>query len=298
MAGKDYYGILGLEVGASEEDIKKAYKKLARKYHPDLNPNDPEAEKKFKDVSEAYAVLSDKDRREKYEMYGSGNFGDEFSQAWSYANRGGGFDPSAMGGGYGSKLDEILSEIFAGSFSRGSGRTPPRAQHLEMELPLSFEEAIKGTKKSIRIKNRTIDVTIPAGVETGSRIRVAGQGNNGGDLFLICQVEASSQFKRIGDDIEIVLPISLREAIEGATVTVPTLSGKVDLKIPPKTSGGRKLKLKSKGLKNTKTGKTGDMYVTTQIVLPSMNESESNQLLDLVRPLCVNEDELRSSIKL
>jgi DnaJ-class molecular chaperone len=296
MASKDYYAILGVSKTASEAEVKKAYKKLARQYHPDLNPDNAEAERKFKEISEAYAVLSDTEKRAKYDRFGSGSFANDFSQAWSNARKSdGGFDFSGMGG-FGFNLDDILGEIFAGSF-RGAPRSHPRPQHLEMELPLSFPEAVSGTIKGIKVNNANLEVTIPAGVETGSKVRVAGKGNNGGDLFLICKVEPHSQMRRLGDDIEMSLPVSLKEAIGGAKVRVPTPTGDVDLKVPAMTSSGRKLKLKGKGVKNPRTGKTGDLYAVIQIVLPELSEHQANSLVNTLEPITKDEESLRSALR-
>ncbi len=259
MASKDYYQILGLSKGASEPEIKKAYKKLARQYHPDLNPNNAEAEKKFKEISEAYAVLSDPDKRSKYDRFGSGNFGDDFSRAWSSAHAGGGFDPGRMQD-FGFNLDDILGDIFKGAFG-GARRSHPRKKDAQLDLPLTFLEAMQGTKKSISINGSIIDVKIPAGVDNGAKIRVSGKGENGGDLYLNCSVMPHPFFRRNLLQIEMDLPISLKEALEGATVAVPTINGMVDLKIPAGASSGQRMKLKGMGVQDPKTGGKGDQIV-------------------------------------
>lgn len=283
MAAKDYYKILGLSKGASEADIKKAYKKLARQYHPDLNPNNAEAEKKFKEISEAYAVLSDSEKRAKYDRFGSGDFGDAFSQAWSNARSGGGFDPGRMQD-FGFNMDDILGDIFKGAFS-GARRSHPRPKDLELEVPLSFIESVQGAQKAISINGKIIDVRIPAGVDEGARVRVAGKGENGGDLYLVCRVQSHPHFKRHGLQIEMTLPITLKEALSGAKVPVPTITGMVDLKIPSGATSGQKLKLKGKGIQDPKSKEVGDQIVELQIHLPKWSEQDKEKLLGFLEKL-------------
>jgi DnaJ-class molecular chaperone len=260
-AKKDYYEVLGVSKSADLNEIKKAYKKLARQYHPDLNPNNSEAEKKFKEISEAYAVLSDSDKRSKYDRFGSGSFGDDFSQAWANARQEGGFNYQKMND-FGFNIEDVLGDIFMGAFG-GARKNHPRSRDLETEISLSFQEAMLGVTKSLSIEGRILDVKIPAGVETGSKIRLAGKGQHGGNLFLVCKVLPHAFFRRSGNNIELDLPISLREAVLGASVPVPTLRGTVDLKIPQMASSGQKLKLKAKGV-----GQKGDLLVNLQIQLP------------------------------
>jgi curved DNA-binding protein len=282
-SNKNYYEILGVSKTSTEDEIKKAYKKLARKFHPDLNPNNKEAETKFKEISEAYAVLSDAEKRSKYDRFGSGNFGSDFDRAWQQSyTTGGGFDYRHMGD-MGFDLGDILGDMFgmgSGRSSRGGRRrhqAPP--QNVEIELPLSLVEAAEGVSRSIDVGGSVIDVSIPRGVETGSKIRVAGKGQNGGDLFLIAKVQPHPFFKRIGSTIELVLPISLKEALSGATITVPTISGSVDLKIPAGASSGLKMKLKGKGIEDPKTKTKGDQVVTLQVIVPKMPEKTRDEIL-------------------
>ncbi|TVQ80812.1 MAG: J domain-containing protein [Bradymonadales bacterium] len=294
-AGKDYYQILGVDRSASEAEIKKAYKKLARQYHPDLNPNNAEAEKRFKEISEAYAVLSDADKRSKYDRFGSGNFGSDFSQAWESARRGGGFDPGSFQD-FGFNLDDLFGDIFMGAF-RGARKSHPRAQDLESVLPLSFLESVKGTVKSLRTESGLIEVKVPAGVDSGSKIRLAGKGRNGGDLFLVCEVSRHPFLRRSGDDLEMDLPISLKESVSGAKLTVPTIWGEVELKIPEFSSSGTRLKLKGKGIKNPRSGKTGDLIVRLQLILPKAKSKEADELRRVLEPLPEQSD-VRSQLRL
>lgn len=301
---KNYYDILGVSKSASEDEIKKSYKKLARKFHPDLNPNNKEAETKFKEISEAYAVLSDSEKRSKYDRFGSGNFGSDFDRAWQQAyTSGGGFNAQTMGD-MGFDLGDILGDIFGmggGGFAGGfggarsqRGRHRARPENMELELPLSFMEAMQGTKRSIDVNGSVIDVKIPKGVESGSKIRVAGKGSNGGDLILNCKVEPHNFFKRAGSNIELLLPISLREALSGATVEVPTISGSVDLKIPAGASSGMKMKLKGRGIEDPRSKERGDQIITLQIVVPKMPEKTRDEILKVLSS--VSEDSPRAHL--
>jgi curved DNA-binding protein len=284
MASKrSYYEVLGVSKNADTNEIKKAYKKLARQYHPDLNPNNKDAEHKFKEISEAYAVLSDAEKRSKYDRFGSGNFGADFDRAWQQSRAGGGGIDFDQMGNFGFDLGDILGDILmGGAFGGRRGRSQPRPQNLEMELRLSFLESVLGAKKAISTGSSVIDVTIPRGVENGSKIRVAGKGQNGGDLFLVCKIEPHSYFLRSGDNIELTLPITLKEALSGGKIEVPTIHGSVDLKIPEGASSGMKMKLKGKGVENKLTGRSGDQIVTLQVSVPHLNATTRKQVVELL----------------
>ncbi len=279
-AKRNYYDILGVAKGASESDIKKAYKKLARQYHPDLNPNNKEAEAKFKEVSEAYAVLSDKEKRDKYDRFGSGAFGSDFDRAWQQSRTNqGGFDFGRMND-YGFDLGDILGDILmGGAFGRNARK---RAEDLQVEVPLDFLEAARGSKRVVNVGNSVLDVTIPKGVVSGSKIRVPGKGHHGGDLYLICKVEPHAFFHRAGQNVELLLPISLKEALAGAHIAVPTIDGTVDLKVPEGASSGMKMKLKGKGFEDPKSKSRGDQIVTLQVVVPKLNAKIRSQLVDIL----------------
>ena len=284
-ARKDYYKILGVDQKADAQEIKKAYKKLAREFHPDLNPNKKEAEAKFKEVSEAYAVLSDETKRAQYDRFGSGTFGEDFERAWGQSRAQGGFDYSRMND-FGFDLGDILGDILMGgafgSGKRSSFRKRPEPQNIELELPLTFLEAAEGSQKSIQLASSVIDVKVPRGVETGSKIRVPGKGTDGGDLYLVCKITSHSYFKRSGDNVELTLPISLKESLKGATIAVPTLSGTVDLRIPEGTVSGAKLKLRGKGFESPKTKERGDQIVTIQVVVPKVEANVREKLLQVL----------------
>ncbi|MDB5038968.1 MAG: cbpA [Bacteriovoracaceae bacterium] len=298
-AKRNYYEVLGVPKNAEIAEIKKAYKKLARQFHPDLNQTNKDAESKFKEISEAYAVLSDTDKRAKYDRFGSGNFGSDFDRAWQQSRTsggGGGIDFDQMNN-MGFDLGDILGDIFSGGgFGRsGRGRARAHPQNIEMELPLTFMESALGSKQTFSTGISLIDVNIPRGVETGSRIRVSGKGQNGGDLILVTRVEPHPFFKRSGDNIELNLPITLKEALSGGKVEVPTIQGSVDLKIPEGASSGMKMKLKGKGIDNQLTRHAGDQIVTLQVVVPALSSSVRKEMIDLLSD--VKEQNVRSHMK-
>ena len=279
---KDYYDTLGASRSASADDIKKAYRKLARKYHPDVNPDDKSAEERFKDIQEAYEVLGDPDKRKRYDQLGANwKAGADFSPPPGW--QGGGqpdFNEMFGGGGFGSGRGGF-SDFFESIFGQmGAGRTGRPAgaagrarggRKVETELRLPLEDMHRGTtrKLNLRIDNsqRTVDVRIPPGVRDGSKIRVPGGGINGGDLYIRLQVEPGSRFEVHGNDTEIEIPVSPWEAALGAQMEVPTLDGKSDIKVPPGVGTGQRLRLKNQGL-NIRNGGRGDHFVRLKIVVP------------------------------
>jgi DnaJ-class molecular chaperone len=294
---KDYYKTLGVSKSASTEEIKKAYRKLARQYHPDVNKK-PEAEKRFKEVNEANEVLSDPDKRKRYDTIGpdfaryanAGNGGGQPGNfTWSYNGRpgAGGFQGDA------SAFSDFFRSIFgdAGDVSQTMsadelfGRTRTRrtravsGQDVEYEFEIALPEAYKGLEQQIEVKeqsgkSRRLAVKIPAGVKDGQRIRLAGQGGPGtggapaGDLYLRLRVKPHPLYQRDGDDLRMELPVSLHEALLGAEVTVPTLKGRVSLRIPPETQNGRTIRLAGQGMPRA-GGSFGDLFVTVKVVLPT-----------------------------
>ncbi len=288
MKYKDYYEVLGVERDADPAEIKRAYKRLARKYHPDVS-KERNAEERFKEIGEAYDVLRDKDKRATYDNLGNRwHSGDEFTPppGWSSGpNAGGGF------GGERFDFSDFLDSMFGGRGAHGDpfatpfGNSRARGSDERATIIITLEEAYRGGERSISLKNsrgatRNLKVKIPAGIRQGQQIRLAGQGQAGrggqsGDLFLSVELAPHALFRPQGADVHMNLPITPWEAALGASVKVPTLGGKVDLKIPAGSQSGRKLRLKAKGLGGSKAG---DQYVTLQIVTPAANSEAAKRL--------------------
>ncbi len=293
MAKQDYYSVLGVQRGASAKEIKQAYRKLARKYHPDVNPGDPSAEQKFKEISEAYSVLDNPESRSKYDQFGhqaSGSGFDPFAGRGAHDFTMGNFrDLFGNQGGFDS-FGSIFEDFF-GSRQPKSQRTAQQTQDLEQMVDISFEDAARGTTIQLRLSrpNGTVDrvqVKIPAGVDTGSRIRVAGKGKAGryggasGDLYITTRVRPHTYFTREGNDIICDLPITLGEAMLGAKIDVPTVDGAISMTVPAGTQNGRKFRLRGKGVPNLKGEGQGDQYVKVHVVLPKQLDQRSRELLE------------------
>jgi curved DNA-binding protein len=288
---KDYYQVLGVSRTASKEEISKAFKKLARKHHPDLNDGDPKSEERFKEINEAYEVLKDKEKRKLYDQLGPDwQHGQQFQGAPGFENfhfnfgRGGGHTFKTSGGNFGgSGFSDFFETLFGGgggaSFRGFSGFSAPPPQDVEAQLTLSLEEAVSGGKKTITVSGpgapRTLDVSIPAGVKENARIRLSGQGSQqGGDLYLRVHLAPHPVFRVDGNNISNAISSAPWEAVLGATVRVPTLEGDVNISIKPGTSSGQKLRLPGRGL--GKGTKRGDQLVTVQINVPKkLSERES-----------------------
>jgi curved DNA-binding protein len=349
---KDYYEILGVGRSATQAEIKKAFRKLAREHHPDVKPGDAAAERKFKDVNEAYTVLSDPEKRKLYDQVGA-NW-EAFSRAGAGAGAAGGANPFAQyawsGGGPGAgtgnvryefrtsggdasgfsdffrmvfgegagpsagfsrggtataeeyDLDDILSGMGFGGGAASSGtagrgaagtragsgrstaRRPPTA--VEATAELSLEEAYHGASRVVEVDGKRLEVTIPPGVETGTRIRLSGQGGNGRDLFVVCRVRPHPVFTRRGADLEREIALSLAEALLGDEVPVATLKGRVLLTIPAGTQAGRTFRLTGQGMPRFRGSGHGDLYVRVRVVLPTTLSPEAREaarrFLDLV----------------
>ncbi len=286
MAKKDYYEILGISRDAIEEDIKKAYRELAKKYHPDLHPGNKAMEARFKEINEAYEILKDPKKREQYDRFGSAAFEPGFQDARTYTYPGGsggrtvnvedfGFD---IGG-----LEDTFGDIF-GRRTRAQ-RGPLRGEDVEYVLEIDFDRAIHGAEVRLTISGEKLTVKIPAGVRDGSRVKVAGKGRPGitgghaGDLYIVTKIKPHPYFRRENDDIYIDVPITITEAALGAKVNIPTIDGKTLLVIPPGTQSGQKLRLTGKGVLHIKGIGRGDQYVTIGITAPKGLDEKSKGLL-------------------
>lgn len=361
MAGKDLYSALGVKKDASAAEIKKAYRKLARKHHPDVNPGNKDAEENFKKISEAYDVLSDPEKRKIYDEFGEeglrAGFDPDQARQFRQWQHSGGFGRSGYGPGYSAEsftdqggsrysgFEDIFSDLFGG---QRAPRGPSKGSDVESQLEIDFLTAINGGTTRVTLQKstactkcdgtgsvagtesvcktcggtgqtrvaqgpynftqtcpdcggsgrkgevcpdcrgsgivpstETIDVTIPAGVDEGSRIRLAGKGEPGraggppGDLFIVMRVRPHPVFKRDGDSLMIDLPITIGEALKGAEVTVPTPTGPVELKVPPGTRSGQRMRLKGKGVPNLKTKQRGNMVVTIRVQVPHTSDPEA-----------------------
>ncbi len=284
MDYKDYYKILGVDKSASSDDIKKAYRKLARKYHPDVNPNDKVAEERFKEINEANEVLIDPDKRSKYDRLGSswqayqragGQGGFDWSEWVTGANRGGYVDLNDILGG--SARSGSFSDFFEAIFgTMGQARSAPRqGQDYTQKVEISLEEAFNGASRVLRVGGRRIEVKIPRGAKSGTKVRVRGEGAEGaaggpkGDLYLEIEIAPHPTFERVGDDIYTELPVDLYTAVLGGEATVPTFKGKIKLRIPPETQSGRTFRLKAQGMPHLKQpDERGDLYAKVVVQLP------------------------------
>jgi curved DNA-binding protein len=298
----DYYKVLGLEKTASTEDIKKAYRKLARKYHPDLNPNDKESNKKFQQINEANEVLSDPDKRKKYDQYGKDwEHADAFEQARrENAGRGSrrpagaqafGDDSGFFGGAGGDgHFSDFFESLFGGGGGMGGGRSGGRTSSFrgndyQAELHLTLEEAHTTHKRVITINGKDVRITVQAGVENGQVIKLKGYGAPGvnggpsGDLFLTFVVSEHPRFRREGNNLYSTVPLDLYTAVLGGDFTVDTLDGKVKLKVKPETQNGSKTRLKGKGFPvYKKDGEFGDLFLTFEVQIPTNLTEKQKEL--------------------
>jgi len=308
---KDYYQLLDVPKSASQDDLSKAYKKMARKYHPDLNPDNADAEKKFKEINEAYEVLKDPEKRKLYDSLGPNwQHGQNFQPPPGYGQRGQGFRSSAghrfESGGF-EGFSDFFETIFGGQFGGesghqgspfGSGGFGPRqtkGRDVEVGMELGLEDAFAGGSKTIsfqeqvpgpdgmpRMETKSLQVNIPAGIKNGSRIRLAGQGSQGmrggpaGDLYLKIKIAPHPQFKLEGNSVIYDLPLAPWEAALGAKVRVPTLTGAVEMNIPAGTGSGKKLRLRGKGL--GKGADQGDQLIRIMVAVPKPATDEQRGL--------------------
>ncbi len=331
-AVKDFYDILGVTRSANEKEIRQAYRKLARKYHPDVNPGDKSAEARFKEISEAYEVLSDKEKRSQYDRFGANwkQAGQQPPGGYSGSSRRPGgqttytdfdFGEAYQPGGDGGVGD--LGGIFERLFGRGSNQGPSRrarkGQDLEQSVEITLEEAYSGTTRIVQLRaeevcqqcegtgvhkggpcltcsgrgsidhSKRLEVKIPAGVETGSRVRVAGEGGYGsnggvrGDMFLVVKVKPSEQYERKGNDLYRDVSVPLTTAVLGGEVEVNTLKGKVSLRIPSETPNGKVFRLKGRGMPALKGSGTGDLFARVSVALPTGLSEKERKLFEQLR---------------
>ncbi|MDO9376448.1 MAG: J domain-containing protein [Ferruginibacter sp.] len=282
----DYYQILGIDKKASEEEIKKAYRKLARKLHPDINPNDKEAHKKFQQVNEANEVLSDPEKRKKYDQYGK-----DWQHADQFERAAGQRQQSSQGGqAYSNDFGDdefsgFFESMFGGGGRRKSSQAKFRGQDYNSELRLSLRDAYTTHQRTLTINGKNVRITIPAGIEHGQTIKLKGYGAPGvnqgphGDLYITFVLENDLRYKRLGNDLYVTEEIDLYTAVLGGEVTFETMSGKLKLKVNPETQNGTKIRLKGKGFPvYKKEGAFGDLYVTYQVKIPT-NLTEKQQEL-------------------
>jgi len=329
---KDYYEALGVGRDADEKTVKRAFRRLARKYHPDVNPGDKAAEQKFKEISEAYEVLRDPKKRSQYDRFG--HLGDHWRQAAAGAP--GGWGGTTVGvesgfGGFGGNLNDILQDLLGGRggvFTRERAR---RGQDIQAEIALTLQDAFRGVTREIAVpipqpcstcggvgilgqgsictgcggsgqveQTKRLQVKIPAGIRTGSKVRVAGQGAPGptgqrGNLYLIPRIAPHPLFKRQGDDLHIEIPVTFPEAALGAEIQVPTLNGRVTMKLPAGASSGQRLRLAGRGMPRMKGGGSGDLYVCVRIVVPkNLTQDEKDLIGKLGR---MRQEDLRANLR-
>lgn len=286
----DYYKILGIDKKASEADIKKAYRKLARKYHPDLNPNDATAEKKFKEINEANEVLSNAENRKKYDAYGKDwKHAEEFEKARSQQQSGQQYQRSGTGGFSGEDFSgEDFSDFFGSMFGGRRGRQQNvsfRGQDYQATLQLDLKDVYHSHKRTLTVNGKNIRLTIPAGVKNGQTIKIKGYGGEGinggpkGDLKITFQIENHSQFKRDGDHLFSTVDLDLYKALLGGEMVIDSFEGKVKLKIAPETQNGTQVRLKGKGFPvYKKEGSYGDLIVTFNLKIPKNLTSKEKEL--------------------
>jgi curved DNA-binding protein len=304
VAERDLYDILGVSRSASAEEIKKAYRRLAKKYHPDVNPGNKQAEEKFKEVTAASEVLSDAKRRKLYDEFGPDSLRTGFDEKkaetyrqWRRQGAPSGGMPFDFGdfervdvGDFGSfDFGSIFGDLFGGG--RGRARrvrpTPTSGPSAQAEIEIDLRDAVLGAERDIHLDGRTLRVRIPPGVTDGSQIRLAGQGEAGafggppGDLYLRVKLREHPYLRREGKDLYIDLPVTIPEAVLGAEVTLPTFEGPVRLRVPPGSQSGRQLRLRGKGLPELRGGSRGDLHAVVKIVLPE----ETEPLRRAVKPL-------------
>ena len=329
---KDYYKVLGVSKGATADEIKKAYRKLAKEHHPDANKNNPSAEDKFKEIGEAYEVLKDPDKRKKYDQLGSNwkaysrgsSAGWPGAGQWQNANNAGGGSYNYSGRGFDfNEMGGDFSDFFEMFFGRGSGqkfsgfsdiggkqasgqstgsrqsnrtgwrskRAAEKGQDIESKITITLRESFMGTERSLRLqtsegKTRNINVKIPKGIKDGGKIRITAEGAKSssggepGDLFLIVEISKHHFFTRDENDLRCEIPVTIKEAILGASIDIPTFAGPVSIKLPPGTQSGKALRLKGKGMPHIKSSEFGDLYAKIKVVIPEILTDEQKKYFE------------------
>ncbi|MFO7659273.1 MAG: J domain-containing protein [Bacteroidales bacterium] len=288
----DYYKILGIEKKATANDIKSAYRKLARKYHPDLNPNDADAKKNFQQINEANEVLSDPEKRKKYDKYGKDwQHAEQFENAKQYQEQSSDFrGPKYSRAQSGGDFSDFFESMFGGSANTGRSRQVKfRGEDYNAQLQLNLTDAYQTHKQTLTVNGRNIRITIPAGIENGQTIKISGHGGSGinggpnGDLYITFSIANHPGINRLGNDLYIQVDIALYTAVLGGEITIDTLSGKVKLKVNPETQNGSKVKLKGKGFPVYKAdGHFGDLYITYRVKIPTnLTERQKNLFTEL-----------------
>jgi DnaJ-class molecular chaperone len=301
---KDLYSVLGVPRDVDDDTLRTTYRKLARDLHPDMNPGDDSAEERFKEVTEAYAVLSDPEKRRNYDEFGDvslqagfdaeaarrakASFGGGRGHAGGPFGFGGGETPFDFGGTQGFDLDDLFSQF------GGGGRGPRAGGDLEAEIELDFFEAVRGSEKRLTLNRprpggglraEAVTVRIPPGVAEGGRIRLRGKGQEGtrggppGDLWATVRVRPHPFFRREGRDLHVEVPVTVSEATRGAQIEVPTLEGRATVTLPPGTDSGRRLRLVGKGVPDPRAGRPGNLYITIQIVVPKSLDATQEEAL-------------------
>lgn len=296
----DYYKVLGVSKDASESDIKKAYRKLARKYHPDLNPNDTESEKRFKAINEANEVLSNSENRKKYDAYGENwKNAEAYEQAKQHQGSRQNYSGQSYEGGFteadfeGSGFSDFFSSMFGGRTSGFSSRqTGFRGQDFNAELQVNLKDVYTTQKQMITVNGKKIRLTIPAGVENGQTIKIKGYGGEGvnggpkGDLYLTFVIHNDTKFRREKGNLYLDYELDVYTAVLGGTITIDTFDGKVKLKVKPETQGGAKVKLKGKGFPlYKKEGQFGDLFITYSIKIPENLTEKQKDLFKKIQSL-------------
>lgn len=301
MTEQDLYAVLEVQRGASESDIRKSYRKLARQHHPDVNPNNPEAEERFKQISFAYDVLSDPEKRKRYDEFGMAGLAEGFDSAqargyqrWARQAHRSPFQESFTSGG---SLEDLLGDLFGMRGGRSGPARPDKGADIEGAVTVDFLDAIRGAEVRVQVhrpggtgQSTSLRVKVPAGTADGSRIRLAGQGGPGatggaaGDLFLTVHVRPHPFLTREGDDLCLDLPVTLPEAVGGAQIEIPTGDGRVTMKVPPRSQNDQRLRLRGKGVRR-RDGGSGDLLVRLRVQLPEVDGEDAERLEALAREI-------------